>query len=82
VTNDTHPDAERVQIELLRKAGPRRRSIIASRLTNQSRWRARRGILRAHPDLNEADRRLLFIEVHYGRDLADRVRQALSRRDG
>lgn len=74
--NDTHPDAERVQLELLRNAGPRRRAIIASQLSNQSKWRSRQAIARAHPTLSERARALLFIELSYGRELADRVRQA------
>ena len=76
--NDTHPEAERVQIELLRKAGPRRRAAIASRLTNQGKWRTRQSIAKAHPDLSDDHRALLLIELMYGEDLAARVRDHFS----
>jgi len=33
--NDTHPDGERVQIELLRKAGPEHRVAMAYALADQ-----------------------------------------------
>jgi hypothetical protein len=51
---------------------------MASRLTNQSLWRARRGIALAHPGLSEIERRLLFVEVHYGPDMAQEVRRYLA----
>jgi hypothetical protein len=78
--DDTHPEARRVQIDLLRKAGPRRRAALASNMTNQALWRARRGIALAHPELSKLERDLLFVEVHYGRDLARRLRTWLESR--
>jgi hypothetical protein len=78
--NDTPPEAARVQIELLRKAGPQRRAAIGSGLTNASKWRARRAIAIARPELSDREQQLFFIKLHYGNDLAQRVREALSRR--
>jgi beta-phosphoglucomutase-like phosphatase (HAD superfamily) len=78
--NDTHPEAERIWIELLRKAGPEKRARLASQLSNQTRWRAMQAIARAHPDLSERDRKLLFVRVHYGDELADRLEEYLRRR--
>jgi hypothetical protein len=78
--DDTWPEARRIQIELLRAAGPERRARMASALTNQALWRARRGIALARPDLSELERRLLFVEVHYGGELARRVRACLAAR--
>ena len=69
--NDTSPEAERVLIELLRACSPTRRAEMASTLTNQALWRARRGIAKARPELSEVERRLLFVKVHYGARLAD-----------
>ncbi len=51
-----------------------RRATIASDLTNAALRRAWRGIADAHPEMSEWERKLLFVEVHYGRELADRVR--------
>jgi len=80
--NDTSGDAEPFQLELLRRAGPQRRSALASALTNQALERAHAGIARAHPDMSELDRRLLFVEIHYGIELAERVREFLRTRPG
>jgi hypothetical protein len=80
--NDTHPDAERVQIALLRQMSMDRRGQIGSMLTNQGRWRTRHAIARAHPSLSPLERELFLIELAYGRDLAQRVREyRRSRRD-
>ena len=78
--NDTHPDAARVQIQLLRQASPDRRAQLASQLSNQARWRAMQAIARAHPELSELERKLFFVEVHHGRELAQRVRAYLRKR--
>lgn len=72
--NDTDAAVERVWIGLLRSAGPLRRSTLASDLTNRVLRRSRAAIARAHPELSELDRKLLFVEVHYGRTLAERLR--------
>ena len=78
--NDTHPDIERVRVGLLRQAGPDRRGQLASQLSNQARWRSMQAIARAHPALSELDRKLLLVEVHYGQELASRVRAYISKR--
>jgi hypothetical protein len=77
---DTHPDVERVRIDLLRRAGLRGRATLASNLTNRALGRARRGIALANPHMSELERKLLFVEVHYGRDLATRLRDWLRAR--
>jgi hypothetical protein len=41
---------------------------------------SRRAIRRRHPDASEEELGLLFVELHYGRDLADRVRAYLRSR--
>ncbi|MCH8211258.1 MAG: hypothetical protein IIB99_07780 [Planctomycetes bacterium] len=78
--NDTHPEIERVRIGLLRQAGPDRRGKLASQLSNQARWRSMQAIARAHPAWSELDRKLLFVEVHYGKQLASRVRAYILKR--
>lgn len=75
--NDTHPEAERVQIELLRKAGPEHRVAMACSLTDQVIKMSKAAIARAHPEMTTIERDLLFIEVHYGRKTADWVRGIL-----
>ena len=73
--NDTHPEAERVQIDLLRKAGPEHRLAMACDLTDFVIKLAKDAITRAHPNATQRERELLFIEVHYGPVVADVVRR-------
>ena len=67
--NDTHSEAERVQIELLRKAGPGRRAAMAIALTDQVVKLSKRAIAQANPNKSLQEQSLLFIAVHYGKDL-------------
>jgi hypothetical protein len=77
---DTHPDAEKVQIELIRKMG------VAERLALMRNWTRtmvhfwRQGLTKAHPGLDERELDLLWVEQHYGRDLAVRLRAYLEAR--
>ena len=78
--SDAHPEAERVQIELLRKATTAQRFALARSLTATTIGLARRAIARANPDLSRQEVDLKFVELHYGRDLASRVRRYLEER--
>ena len=75
--SDTHPDAEAVQLELLRRATVAERFNKVRELTRIAVYHARRAIARAHPDCTERELDLIFVETHYGRDLADRLREYL-----
>ncbi|MCH8824993.1 MAG: hypothetical protein IH984_15970 [Planctomycetes bacterium] len=75
--NDTHPEMQRVQIKLLRQAGPDRRGQLASQMSNQAHWRAMQAIAKANPELSKLEQKILFIEVRCGRDLSQRVRAYL-----
>lgn len=72
--NDTHPEAERVQIQLLRKLGPEHRVAMACALTDQTMSMSKAAIVRMHPTLSAADRELMFIDLHYGRHVADWIK--------
>ncbi len=72
--SDTEPKAEIVQHELLRAKTPFERGKLTCSLTNAAIFHAKRAIERAHPELDQRERNLLFIEVHYGKALADQVR--------
>lgn len=74
---DTDPDAERVQVALLRTAGLSRRLALALSLTDTVHGLARRAIRRALGSDDETEVRLRFVELHYGRELADAVRSRL-----
>lgn len=79
-SEDTSPEIERVQIELLRKAGKTRRLQLGLELSGEALEMAQRAIKRAHPELSELEAKLLFVEVTYGKELADRVRPHLAKR--
>ena len=75
---DTHPEAERVQLELLRKKTPAERFALMRSLTAFVTGLSRRSLMQANPDLSEADLRIKVIELQYGKELAQRVRNYLS----
>jgi hypothetical protein len=77
--SDTHPEAERVQIELLRKKTVSERFALVRSLTAFTIDLSRRAVARANPDLNPEELRLKYIELVYGKELARRVREYLSK---
>jgi hypothetical protein len=77
---DTTPDAERVQIDLLRAAPVARRLHLALQLTATVIGAARRAIGRAQPHDSPQDRDLRFVDLHYGADVAAGLRKDLDRR--
>jgi hypothetical protein len=77
---DTHPDAERVQIELLRRATIAQRFHLVRSLTATTRRLAWQAIREANPGASDQEVDLLFVRVHYGPDLADRLRAFLAQR--
>ena len=79
-SRDTRPEAERVQIELLRKATTERRLELGFSLCQSVFELSYRGISQANPLANEEDRKLIVAELLYGKDMADRVRVYLARR--
>ncbi len=79
---NTSPEASRVQIDLLRQAGPARRFHIACSLSDTCLWLAQRALRRSMPDATEKEVQLTFVRLWYGEDLARRVRQYLDQREG
>jgi hypothetical protein len=77
---DTTPEAERVQIDLLRAAPVARRLHLALQLTATVIGAARRAIGRARPHESPRERDLRFVELHYGADVAAGLRKDLDRR--
>lgn len=73
--------ADAVQVELLRAAGTAGRFARARNLSQSVITLARLAIRRRDPSLTDDEVLLRFAEVHYGADLADRVRAYLARRD-
>lgn len=77
---DTHPDAEAVQFELLRRMTSAQKFEIASALTDTGVEQARRAIQRRFPEATSREIDLKFIAMHYGSDLADGFRDYLKER--
>lgn len=69
--------ADRVQIELLRAAGPARRVALCRSLSASVISLSRQAILARHPEYSDRDVALAFVELHYGAELAAGVRRQL-----
>ena len=80
LSSDTSPEAERMHIALFRQASPARRFALARSLSQTAMGLSRQAIRRRHPAASDEDVLLLFVEYHYGRDLASRLRADLERR--
>lgn len=78
---DTAPDAERVQVALLRAAPVARRIHLALGLSATVIGAARRALARARPRASARELDLRFVELHYGADTAGGLRAELDRRD-
>ena len=76
--SDTHPKAEAVYLRLMREATPAKRSALGRALSAATIARAREGLRRARPDASEREIDLWFVELTYGKDLAERVRKYLA----
>jgi hypothetical protein len=80
LSEDTHPAAEKVQIELLREATPAKRFAIARSLTERVISLSRRAIRDSHPGISEREANLVFVGLNYGEDMANRLRAYLAAR--
>ncbi len=77
---DTHPEAEQVQIEALRRASPAQRLRRTLELTHRVYRNAIRAIRLAHPNFTDDEVRLFFVELNYGTTVATRVGEELRKR--
>jgi hypothetical protein len=73
--SDTHPDAEAVQFELLRRMTPSRKLEMVFKLTAAVVGFSRQGIRDRHPGLTDREVDLMFIEMNYGKELAEGVQR-------
>jgi len=72
--SDTPPEIEKARLRLLREKCPTERLMMAVRLSDEVRRASKRAISRTHPELSPREQAHLFIEMHYGKELADAVR--------
>jgi hypothetical protein len=80
IPNDTSPEIERKQIELLRAVSPESLFMRAARFTSDSIRSSKAAIAEANPSLSTREVGYLFVELHYGKELANLVRIADQKR--
>jgi hypothetical protein len=78
--DDTPPEEEKALIEWLRKKTPSQRLELGLSLTQANLERIREDIRQANPNASKEELDLIFVEVNYGEELAERVRTYLARR--
>ena len=74
---DTAPQAEKVQIKLIRKSSISRRVSKVRSLSQTVMYLSRRAIQRTNPFLSEREVDLAFVANHYGEKLAECLRSYL-----
>ena len=79
-SEDTSPEVERIQIELIRKASPAKRFGIMQAWSQLLIEANKQRIHKDHPDASEDDLSLIFVARHYGQELADGLRADMARR--
>lgn len=79
--SDTHPEAERVQIALMRAALPWRKIALLGQLNATVKMLALEGLRRRHPRASEQTLRHLLAEQWLGPELAARVYGVLSEKE-
>jgi hypothetical protein len=79
--SDTHPNAARVQLELMRGASHERRSELMNRYSQELIRASRSRLLLKHGG-NEFEANLEWVRVQYGADLERKLRSYLAGRDG
>ena len=72
-SEDTSPEIERVQIELIRKASVSKRFAIMQAWSQFLIEANKQRIRKDHPGVNEQEVALIFVARNYGQALADRL---------
>ena len=79
---DTQPEAERIMIDVIRKASMSKRFRLVQSLTQSARWSSLRAWRECHPGADEQEAAMGYISCSYGRTFAQLVQGALQRRQG
>lgn len=79
-SEDTSPEIERVQIELIRKASPAKIFNLVRSMSQTMMQASRENIQRLHPGASKEELTLIFIELYYGKELANFVRAEMEKR--
>jgi hypothetical protein len=81
VLSDTSPEAEEVQLALLRKLTPAQRAAKTFSLSHQVVTLSKRAIQRQNPGLSEFEIKILYLHYFYGPGIAQKVREYLLGKD-
>ena len=79
-SEDTSLEMERVQIELIRKAPPAKIFGLVRSMSKTLILASRENIRKLHPDASEEELTLIFVELYYGKELANLVRTQMKKR--
>src|SRR5438874_7472950 len=77
---DTHPDAERIMIELIRSSPMSKRFRLVQSLTQSAFWSTIHAWQERHREASEQEAAVHVLSCSYGPGLAKRVQAALERR--
>ncbi len=77
---DTHPDAERIMIEVVRRSPVSKRFRLVQSLTQSAFWANIRAWRESHREASEQEAAVHLLSCSYGTDLAQRVQAALEMR--
>ena len=72
-TTDTSPEAEEVQLELIRRMPPSERALKALQMTSRLIRDCKAAIARNNPEFTQQQIGIAFIELNYVKELADAV---------
>jgi hypothetical protein len=78
---DTSPEVEQKLMEMLRRQTPTERLSKTLYITSVTLNLSRRAIARANPGKSKRELDLLFVEYHYGKELAERVKKHIDMKD-
>lgn len=78
---DTHPKIENIWIEMIRTKSIQEKYQQTCLLSNAAIALSKRAIKRANPKATKRELDLLFVEYHYGQDLARRLKMFLENND-
>jgi hypothetical protein len=79
-SEDTSPEMERVQIELIRKASPAKLFGLVRSMSQTMIQASLRNIQKLHPDASQEEITLIFVELYYGKKVANLVRSQIEKR--
>ncbi len=80
--SDTNQESEKVQIACIQNMSVAKRLANMKSLTELTMRLSRRAILRRNPDFTKRDVDLTFVALHYGDDLAERLKQSARAESG